>query len=195
MPAKTPSPAAAAARPASGGANAPTRVSPYPQSPVASPLGQPGAQPPAQPPASTPVAPTPVLAVAGKYTPNPAWLSKSGQQKAAAALKPKAQPKPATGATVQFRIVDVYTQWSDKCQSFDPMFAQAQTKYTGRITFERVDAEAKNNKDFVRRYKVDAYPTILFFDPAGKAITRIIGAPPSFEEFDMLIGKVFPDVH
>ncbi|HEY9791542.1 MAG TPA: thioredoxin domain-containing protein [Candidatus Obscuribacterales bacterium] len=107
----------------------------------------------------------------------------------------RAEVRPTIGATGHMRIVDCYTIWCGWCHKFEPLFKQAQTKYKGKITFERIDAEAAGTEDFVKTYKVHSYPTILFFDAEGHLLTRIEGAPQTFPDFDKFITHYFPTVH
>jgi thiol-disulfide isomerase/thioredoxin len=156
---------------------APPRAMP-PQ--ASAPAATPAATPPSQPAA----APTEHL-----DTSSPKPLAKerdSGR---------RAEKRPTIGATGHMRIVDCYTVWCGWCHKFEPLFKQAQSKYKGRITFERIDAEASGNEEFVNTYKVRAYPTILFFDADGKLLTRIDGAPQTFGDFDKFITHYFPGAH
>lgn len=117
------------------------------------------------------------------------WLSQTGAQKAAEAIGSSVS---AAGPTP--KIVDLYTSWCGWCRVFEPIFQQAQAKYGNQIRFERLNAEAPANRSLVKKYNVLGYPTVLFFDPSGRLVKRIDGAPQSMMEFESDILGTFPAI-
>lgn len=112
-----------------------------------------------------------------------------------AAVAAAAANGPRIGPTGQCRIVDCYTHWCGWCKKFEPLLNKAESAYVGRITFERVDAEAPDSAAFVAAYRVQAYPTILFFNPQGQLVKKIDGAPQKYEDFRRQILAAFPSLH
>jgi thioredoxin-like negative regulator of GroEL len=102
---------------------------------------------------------------------------------------------PLIGPSGQYRMVDCYTSWCTWCKKFEPLLHRAESDYQGRIEFERVDAEAPGCAQFVKTYRIQAYPTLLFFDPEGHLVKRIDGAPQKYEDFRRQIAKAFPGLH
>ena len=76
-------------------------------------------------------------------------------------------------------MVEFYTDWCDWCRRLeaDTFAAPAVRRELERIVALRRDAE-KDGADLAARFGVDSYPTMVFLDPAGNEMDRIIGYLP-----------------
>ena len=73
-------------------------------------------------------------------------------------------------------MIDFYTEWCGPCKKLDQTTwkdAKALKWLSTRLVCLKVDAE--KNVKLATKYKVDAYPTILFLRPDGSEIDRIVG--------------------
>jgi thiol-disulfide isomerase/thioredoxin len=105
-----------------------------------------------------------------------------------------AAPPAFSGTYGTPKIVDVYTDWCGWCKKFEPTFEQAQSKFAGKVTFERVNAELPENKPLPQNWGVTGYPTVVFIDGAGNVVDVIHGAPKTYEIFEARIIKAFPSL-
>jgi len=74
-------------------------------------------------------------------------------------------------------VVDVYATWCGPCKKYDrEVFVRADVveALSGAVPL-KVDGEAGEGPELVKRYHVVGYPTILFLRPDGKEIDRIFG--------------------
>ncbi len=77
-------------------------------------------------------------------------------------------------------LIDVYTTWCKPCKMLDKeVFEQPDVIELLRANFEAVklDAERGAGVDFVKRYGVQAYPTVLVVDASGQELDRMVGYP------------------
>lgn len=94
---------------------------------------------------------------------------------------------------LQGEVVDMYTTWCGWCKRFEPLFNQAAGKYAGNLSFKRYDAEnSATGRMLAKKYKVNGFPTILFFDHSGKLLKRIDGAPQTMDDFEAVMFKAYP---
>ena len=73
-------------------------------------------------------------------------------------------------------MIDFYAEWCGPCKRLDQTTwkdANVQTWLSNRLVCLKVDAE--KNAKLASKYKVEAYPTILFLKPDGSEIDRIAG--------------------
>lgn len=83
----------------------------------------------------------------------------------------------ATRANKPF-FVDVYTTWCGPCKSMSRhTFANSKVGvYANRnYVAYKLDAEKGEGRSIARKYRVRAYPTVLFFDAKGNLIGREVG--------------------
>mgnify|MGYP001085696504 CR=1 FL=1 len=75
-------------------------------------------------------------------------------------------------------FVDVYTTWCGPCKSMtrNTFSASSVGSYANRnFVAYKLDAEKGEGRNIARRYRVRAYPTILFFDANGNLTGREVG--------------------
>ncbi|WP_430815146.1 thioredoxin family protein [Carboxylicivirga sp. RSCT41] len=75
-------------------------------------------------------------------------------------------------------FIDFYTQWCGPCKSLSKhVFTQKQVGefFNRHFVSIKMDAEAEG-KELARKNKVNAYPSLLFFNPQGEVLHRVVGA-------------------
>src|SRR5689334_17909830 len=83
----------------------------------------------------------------------------------------------AAAAENKLVFIDFYTTWCGPCKMLDE---QTWTdKKVGQLVGEKavalkLDAE-KEGVDAAKRYKIDAYPTLLLLKPDGTEVDRLVG--------------------
>lgn len=91
-------------------------------------------------------------------------------------------------------MVDAYTEWCGPCKEMDKrMFhdnAEVADLINEHFVSFKVDCERGFGLDFARKFKVSAYPTLLFFNSEGQLIDRQMGYNPITEEFIASIMEV-----
>ncbi len=118
-----------------------------------------------------------------------ATASASGADKAAAGAagaKPKAGAPSAAGAGgfKCKKVIEFNTTWDRESLAFEPVFESAKSKYTGKITFQVLDAEAEANAALKAKYNVSAtYPTLVYLDEKGAVLKSSPGRPESIDAF------------
>jgi thioredoxin-related protein len=90
-------------------------------------------------------------------------------------------------------FVDVFTDWCGPCKMLDknvfpdPLVAN---KFNAQFVNFKLDAEAGEGIELAKKYKVQAYPNLLFVNGAGDLIYRVVGFRPVDEllqEADMAL--------
>ncbi|HMP54681.1 MAG TPA: thioredoxin family protein [Candidatus Melainabacteria bacterium] len=79
------------------------------------------------------------------------------------------------------KVLDFYTTWCGPCKMLAPILETVERSYSGRVEFQRLDAEAPQNASLVSQYKIKAYPTVIFLDRNGKEAQRMRGVPGGSE--------------
>lgn len=100
------------------------------------------------------------VSYSGSSTASPAAATSaaSGQRKIAGRLK----------------VYDFYTVWCGPCKRFEPIF-EAVSRQMRDVDFKRLDAEDDANASFVKRYNINAYPTVIYADANGNELGRTNG--------------------
>ena len=76
-------------------------------------------------------------------------------------------------------FVDFYATWCGPCKRMAKevfTLKEVGDYFNGRFISLQVDAEKPENKDIAKQYKVEAYPTVAFIAPDGKALGVNVGA-------------------
>lgn len=76
-------------------------------------------------------------------------------------------------------FVDVYTSWCGPCRWLsDEIFKtpEAATYFNKHFVCFKIDAEKGEGVDFVKKYDVNAYPTLLMFTADGVLPHKVVGA-------------------
>lgn len=79
-------------------------------------------------------------------------------------------------------LVDFYATWCGPCKTLKPIIEEI-SKENEKIKIVEIDVDKNNN--LVRKYNIQAMPTIIVFKD-GEEITRNIGAIPKEEILNML---------
>lgn len=77
-----------------------------------------------------------------------------------------------TAARNRLVLVDFYAPWCAPCQKMMPIMEQLQTRYAGKLTIVKADADA--SKALMQAYQVDEIPTLLLLKD-GKLAQRLVG--------------------
>lgn len=78
-------------------------------------------------------------------------------------------------------FIDFYTTWCGPCKWMDSnVFADAEvaTLFNKKFVNYKVDAEDFDGVNLALKYRVDAYPTLIFTDQNGNVLHRIEGVIP-----------------
>ncbi len=76
-------------------------------------------------------------------------------------------------ASEKLTMVDFYTTWCGPCKMMAPFIEQIKNEQSSIVNVLKVDAEAQ--LDISERYKLEGYPTIIFFKK-GEVIYKQLGA-------------------
>lgn len=88
------------------------------------------------------------------------------------------------------KVLDFYTTWCGPCKRLAPVLEELEKQYKDKVEFERYDAEAPANKALVEKYKIEAYPTVIFIDKSGKVqdvMKGFAGKDPIVERIDSML--------
>ncbi|MBM4236918.1 MAG: thioredoxin [Euryarchaeota archaeon] len=84
-------------------------------------------------------------------------------------------------------IMDCWAEWCGPCKMIAPVFEKLAAEYSGKIAFTKMDCDS--NPELVRRFRIMAIPTLLFFKD-GEVVDQIVGVVPK-EEIVEVIKKHF----
>lgn len=79
-------------------------------------------------------------------------------------------------------FVDAYTTWCKPCKLMDQKTftdSALAAYYNENFINLKLDMEKGEGINFARSYQVRAFPTLLFIDPNGKAVSRVMGFRPA----------------
>jgi thioredoxin len=72
-------------------------------------------------------------------------------------------------------VIDVYADWCGPCRALAPLLEKYAELYDGEVKFVKVNLDSE--PDVAGAYRVEAVPTLLFFQD-GELRDRITGIPP-----------------
>ncbi|CZR67064.1 related to protein disulfide-isomerase precursor [Phialocephala subalpina] len=115
--------------------------------------------------------------------PRPSWNNKMNGETPNPAPRPApAYSRPAGPAVKElnsrnfddaiegkFALVDFYAPYCKYCKELDPIYKELGENFafaSDRLVIAKVDVDA--HKDFLNKYPIEGYPTILFFDGSGR---------------------------
>src|SRR5574341_850532 len=90
-------------------------------------------------------------------------------------------------------LIDFFTTWCPPCKKLDQVTWKDESVLAWlRSKTVPLKVDAEENEELARRFRVDAYPSLVFVQPDGKELGRIVGFRPP-EEFlaqagDLLAG-------
>jgi thiol:disulfide interchange protein len=75
-------------------------------------------------------------------------------------------------------MIDFYTDWCSWCKQLDrtTYVDPSVVKKSGQFVSLKIDAD--DQRPLAARYKIGAFPTILFINPDGMEIHRVVGFRP-----------------
>lgn len=76
----------------------------------------------------------------------------------------------------RLKVIEFYTTWCHVCREYEPQFEKAQSDYSSKCDFQRLNAEDGDNLNLVKKYKIAAYPTTVFADSSGKVVNIFSGS-------------------
>lgn len=89
-----------------------------------------------------------------------------------------AEAKELAGQQGKLIFVDAFTTWCGPCKRMSAnVFTQEEVGELYNMTFInlKLDMEKGEGKAFQKQYQVNAFPTLLFLDPEGKVVHKVIG--------------------
>jgi thiol:disulfide interchange protein len=78
-------------------------------------------------------------------------------------------------------MIDFYTDWCGWCKVLDQKtFSEekVQKVLKDKMIAIKLNAEAKENLEVAKQFKIKAYPCIVFVDGEGKEVARVLGYKP-----------------
>lgn len=82
------------------------------------------------------------------------------------------------------QVLDFSATWCGPCRKFAPQFHEAKALFKNRATFRTIDID--ENPSLAASYNIEAVPTVIILNAAGKEIKRFVGVP----EYDVFIAEV-----
>jgi thiol-disulfide isomerase/thioredoxin len=73
------------------------------------------------------------------------------------------------------KVYEFYTDWCHVCMAHASEYEELQGEVSGKVDFQRLNAEDPANSDLVQKFGVHAYPTFVMVDGNGKAVFNEAG--------------------
>ncbi len=89
-----------------------------------------------------------------------------------------AEAKEIAGQQGKLIFVDAFTTWCGPCKRMSAnVFTQEEVGdfYNSTFINMKLDMEKGDGKTFQKQYQVNAFPTLLFLDPEGKVVHKVVG--------------------
>lgn len=83
-----------------------------------------------------------------------------------------------------YTVIDFHAPWCGPCRQLAPLFDRAAAQHAERLRFGRCDVD--QNPRTAARLNIMSIPTLILFDPAGREVDRVVGAPGSRQLEDFL---------
>jgi thiol-disulfide isomerase/thioredoxin len=88
----------------------------------------------------------------------------------------------------KYIFVDAFTEWCGPCKRMAKnVFTDAKVAahFNSSFVNYKFDMEKGEGPEFAKKYEVSAYPTLLFFNPAGELVHKVLGE----QQVDQLIAQ------
>lgn len=72
-------------------------------------------------------------------------------------------------------VLDSSTSWCGWCKKMEPTLEEAQSKFSGRIEFRKLDGDDPANDELKQQLGVTGYPHFTFLDSSGQVVNTIHG--------------------
>jgi thioredoxin 1 len=82
-------------------------------------------------------------------------------------------------------VIDCWAEWCGPCRMITPVVERLAHEYVGKVAFGKMDCDT--NPELVKRYRIMAIPTLLFFKD-GDVVDQIVGVAPK-EYIEEMIKK------
>lgn len=85
-------------------------------------------------------------------------------------------PAAAPAATTQAKLpimYDFFATWCGPCKQMAPIVDQLKEEYKGKVDIQIIDID--QNKSLASQYQINAVPTQIIFDSAGKQVFKHVG--------------------
>lgn len=104
-------------------------------------------------------------------------FSKNKKFKQGSFLTDSKKAFPIAKANSKLLLIDFYGIWCPPCNQLDETVFESAAflEKSKDFVLLRVDADAKSSWDIKSRYEVGGYPTIVFANPDGEEVHRIVG--------------------
>jgi thioredoxin-like negative regulator of GroEL len=72
--------------------------------------------------------------------------------------------------TNKFVLLDFYAEWCGYCKQLEPSVKQLQTEFANKLQVVYVDVDQPQNVAYADQFGINVTPTLILFDPSGKAV-------------------------
>lgn len=97
------------------------------------------------------------------------------------------QSSPQLGFNDQLKLVDVFTTWCKPCKQMDrDTYENEEIKsLIANLNFVKLDADLEENREFVKKFEINTFPTTLIFDSQQNLLSKKIGylGPEAMKKF------------
>jgi thioredoxin-like negative regulator of GroEL len=83
-------------------------------------------------------------------------------------------------------VLDFSTSWCGWCKKMEPTVDVAQSRFSGRIEFQKLDGDDPDNQELKSRYGVTGYPCFILLDSKGQFVNKVSG----YKEEDAFVAQV-----
>lgn len=84
-------------------------------------------------------------------------------------------------------VVDFSAAWCGPCRQFKPVFHETAGEFAGKVEFIAIDVDSFPK--LAEKYGIEAIPTVIYFDAAGKEVSRTQGFI-SKDEFGAAVSRL-----